>query len=518
MPAARLPMKKIREILRLRFALGRTHRDIAVSCGLSSSTVGECLARCKREGISWPLPEELTDSELEHRVYRLEPCKDDVRPLPDWRYVHTELRRRDAHVSKFCLWEEYRKAHENGYEYSWFCREYRRWMATIEPVMRKQHRGGYATYVDYAGDTVKVVDAETGEIRQAQVFIGVLGASNYTYAEAAWSQDLASWVGAHIRMFEFFGGTTEVVVPDNLLSGVKKADFYDPVINPTYQKLAEHYNIAVLPTRKRKPRDKAKVENAVLVVERWILAKLRNVTFYSLDQLNEAIDVLLEELNNRPFQKLPGCRREAFEELDRPKLASLPARRFEMAEWKRATVHIDYHIQVAGNFYSVPYQLVRQPVEVRLTASVVEVLHDGKRVALHRRSWKQGHTFTLPEHMPEHHREVTGWTPAVMAHRAKRVGPSTERLVTAILDSRQHPETGVRSCLGVLGLARKHGNERLELACKRAVEVGALNSGFVKQLLKNGLESAAKVAQPTTVIEHENIRGEEHYREVARAC
>jgi len=385
--------------------------------------------------------------------------------------------------------------------------------------MRKQHRGGSAAYVDYAGDTVKVLNPETGEVREAQVFVGVLGASNYSYAEATWTQELMSWISSHVRMFEFFGGVTETLVPDNLRSGVTKADFYDPVLNPTYQKLAEHYNVAVLPTRRRKPRDKAKVETAVLVVERWILAKLRNRTFYSLDEVNEAISELLEELNSRPFQKLPGCRRQAFEEIDRPKLAPLPPTPYELAEWKRATVHIDYHIQVAGNFYSVPYTLVRQPVEVRLTATTLEVLHDGKRVACHRRSWKQGHTFTLSEHMPENHREVSRWSPDLMRQRARRIGPATEELVQSILESRQHQETGVRSCLGVLGLARKHGNERLEVACRRAVEVGALNSGFVKQLLKNRLEhnsiSGAHVPAPVT---HENIRGEEYYREVSQAC
>jgi transposase len=517
MPAARLSMKKIREILRLRFDLGRTHREIGVACGLSASTVGECLARCKREGLGWPPPDELSDSQLEQRIYRIERCKEEIRPSPDWALVHKELRRSDTHVSRFCLWEEYRKEHPDGYEYSWFCQEYRAWTATVEPVMRKQHRGGYATFVDYAGDVVKTICQETGEIKIAQIFIGVLGASSYTFAEAVWSQSVTSWIASHIRMFEFFGGTTELVVPDNLLSGVTKPNFYDPVVNPTYQKLAEHYHIAVLPTRTRKPKDKAKVENAVLIVERWILAKLRNRSFYSLDELNEAISELLVELNLRPFQKLPGCRKDAFHELDQPKLRPLPPTPFEMAEWKRAKVHVDYHIQVEGNFYSVPYKLVRQPVEVRLTADVIEVLHDGQRVAAHRRCWKQNTTITTPEHMPANHREVAGWSPDNMYRRAQQIGASCAALVLAILQSREHPENAVRSCLGVLSLARKHGNERVDIACQRAVKVGAHNSGFVRQLLKNRVEGSPQ-STPVLVIDHDNIRGEQHYREVALSC
>lgn len=510
-------MKKIREILRLRFGLKQSHRDIGASCGLSPSTVGECLARCKRENLGWPLSEELSDSELEARVYRVEPCKEEARPIPDWDYVHAELRRRDAHVSKFCVWDEYRKAHPDGYEYSWFCQQYAAWTSTIEPVMRQQHRAGRATFVDYAGDTLKVVDLEADEVKTAQVFLGVLGASNYTYAEATWTQQLSCWVGSHVRMFTFFGGTTELLIPDNLLSGVKKADFYDPDINPTYAKLAEHYGVAVLPARKRKPKDKAKVESAVLHAERTILAKLRNRVFYSLDEVNEAIAELLEELNQRPFQKLPGCRRTAFEQLDSPALRPLPARPFEVCEWKWATVHIDYHVQVTGCFYSVPHRLVRERVEVRLTESVVEIIHDNHRVACHRRSWEPGYVTTLAEHMPSNHKEVASWSPDVMRQRALRVGPWTSTFVGRILDSKEHPEVAVRSCLGVLGLARKHSNTRLELACQRAVEVGALHYGFLKQFLKSELDRGQKPAESPPV-EHENLRGAEHYEKVAQAC
>lgn len=517
MPAARLPMSRVKEVLRLRFGLHLNHREIAVACGVSPSTVGACLSRCARENLRWPLPEGLTDSELEKRVYRVKPCKEPERPLPDFAYVRKELARRDAHVSLNTLWDEYRKGNANGYEYSWFCREYKAWKNTVEPVMRQVHRAGEKIFVDYAGDTISVVHPDTGEVVQAQVFVGVLGASNYTFAEATWSQELPNWIGSHVRMFEFFGGVSELLVPDNLRSGVTKACFYDPEINPTYAALARHYGVAVLPTRSRKPQDKAKVENAVLVAERWILAKLRDVTFYSLDDLNEAIDRLLTELNERPFQKLEGNRRQAFLELDKPALKALPAQQFELAVYKMAKVHIDYHIQVDGCFYSVPYQNIGRRVEVRLTREIVEVLYDCQRIAVHRRSYKKGNVSTNPDHMPSHHREVRSWSPDLMVQRATRVGPNTVVAIKAIIESKEHPEQAVRSCLGILGLANKHGNKRLEQACALAVERQVFAPGSIKSILKRNLRTVAKpIAAPPA--DHENLRGQTYFAEAAASC
>ena len=517
MPAVRLAMSRVKEILRLRFELKLNHRDIALACGISPSTVGACLSRCARENLRWPLPEGLTDSELEGRVYRLEPCKEPERPVPDFAYVRKELARRDAHVSLNCLWEEYRKTHANGYEYSWFCREYKAWNSTVEPVMRQVHRAGEKIFVDYAGDTLSVVNPDTGEVLQAQIFIGVLGASNFAFAEATWSQELPNWIGSHIRMFEFFGGVSELLVPDNLRSGVSKACFFDPEINPTYAALARHYGVGVLPTRSRKPKDKAKVENAVLVVERWILAKLRDVTFYSLDDLNEAIDRLLTELNERPFQKLEGNRRQAFLDLDKPALKPLPAQQFELAIYKTAKVHIDYHIQVEGCFYSVPYQNVRRRVEVRLTQQIVEVLYDSRRIAVHKRAYKKGYVSTNPDHMPSHHREVHSWSPDLMVQRATRVGPNTLVAVRAIIDSKEHPEQAVRSCLGVLGLAGKHGSKRLEQACALAVERKVFAPGSIKSILKRNLQTTKK-ADTAPPASHENLRGQNHFAKAAASC
>ena len=517
MPAARLTMKKIREILRLRFELGRTQREIAKSCNLSTSTVGGCLARCKREELSWPLPEEMSDSELERRVYRIDPCTESQRAVPDWQSVHNELRRRDCHVSLFLLWEEYHKVHPDAYEYSWFCRQYRMWDATIEPIMRKQHRGGYATFVDYAGDTVSVI--QTGEVRRAQVFVAVLGASNYTFCEASWHQDLACWTQSHVRMFEFFGGVTEILVPDNLASGVKEACFFEPDLNPTYRELAKHYQVAVVPARVRKPKDKAKVETAVLIAERWIIARLRNRVFYSLDDVNVAIAELLVELNQKPFQKLPGCRESAYRELDLPKLRPLPVSPYEMVVWKKATVHLDYHVQIEGCTYSVPHKLVRESVEARLTSNIVEIFHDGHRVACHERSHIPGRTITCEEHMPAHHREVARWSPEVMRSRARRVGIAAETLAVQIMASKEHPEQGIRACLGLMKLGDKYGVELLETACKLAVERQAFQYRSVKNLLERHSKGESLTPkQAVAVIEHENIRGESYYSELASQC
>jgi len=511
-------MKKIREMLRLKFDLHASHRDIASACNISPSTVGEALARCRLRGVTWPLPDGLTDDELERQVYRMEPCKDPERPIPDWEWVHREQRRRDAHVSLFLLWEEYRGAHAAGYEYSWFCHQYAEWESRIEPVMKQVHKAGYATFVDYCGDKIAVDDRVTGEVRMAEIFVGALGASNYTFCEASWSQDSASWLASHTRMFKFFEGVTEIVVPDCLKSGVTKACFYEPELNPAYREFAKHYQIAVIPARKRHPKDKATVENAVLVVERFILAKLRNRRFYSLDELNEAIYLLLLELNQRPFQKLPGCREQAYLELDKPKLRSLPNAPFEMGEWKRATVNIDYHIQVDFHYYSVPYALVRRSVEIRVTNTVVEVLFGGQRVVCHKRSFIRGGMTTLAEHMPPNHREVARWSPEVVRRRAARNGPFTEALVLGIMERREHPEQGVRAGLGILSLCVKCGPERVESACQKAVEFKAFSYGSVKNILARGLDKGPSPLPPKPSVVHANIRGAEHYREVAAAC
>lgn len=372
MPKEGLSMRSIREILRLKHETDLSGRGIARSCNVSPSVVGEYLRRFQVSGLAWPLPLEVTDEELDRRLFPGE-IRGRHDQEPDWAAVHRELRRKDVHVTLIVLWEEYRALHQDGYAYSWFCEKFHEYLGQIEPVMRQTHQFGRMAFVDYAGDTVPILDPATGEVRAAQVFLGVLGGSSYTFAEGCWSQDSPSWLTSHVNMMAYFGGSPKILVPDNLKSGVKSPDYYDPEINPAYQELAEHYNCAVVPARIRKPKDKAKVESAVLHAERQILARLRNETFYGLGELNEAIDGHLDALNERPFQKLPGSRKSMFLEYERPLLLPLPETAFEISERKKARVSVDYHVQVDGNYYSVPYTLLKEVVEVRLTVTTVEL-------------------------------------------------------------------------------------------------------------------------------------------------
>ncbi len=502
-------MRKIREVLRLCSA-GKSQQQIAASVGIGQSTVSDYLTRARRAGID--VASELDDAALERALYPPRPALPAAtRGIPDWPYVHRELKRKG--VTLFLLWEEYKAAHPQGFQYSWFCQYYRRWAAKIDVVMRQTHRAGETTFVDYAGHTVPVVDRTTGELRAAQIFIAVLGASNYTFAEATWTQALPDWIGSHQRAFAFFGGVSETVVPDNIKAGITRAHRYEPDLNPTYAEMAAHYGIAVLPTRVAKPRDKAKVEVGVQVVERWILARLRNQTFFSLDELNRAISELLSRLNARPFKKLPGSRRELFEKLDQPALQPLPTQPYVFATWKKARVNIDYHIELERHYYSVPYQLVKAEVEARLSAHTVEIFHGGKRVASHRRSRQPGHHTTLAAHMPRPHREYAQWTPRRLVDWAHKTGPATGQLIEHILTHRRHPQQGFRSCLGILRLGKTYGQDRLEAACRRALHIGTASYKSIASILKHGLdrEPVPEPEQPTLSIDHDNIRGPKYY-------
>ena len=379
--------------------------------------------------------------------------------------------------------------------------------------MRQEHRAGEKLFVDYAGQTVPVVDPETGDVREAQVFVAVLGASNYTFAETTWTQTLPDWTASHVRAFDFFGGCPELVIPDNLRSGVSRADRYEPDLNPSYHDLARHYSVAVLPARVRRPRDKANAEVAVQVVERWILAALRHRTFFSLAELNAAIAKLLERLNTRPFRRLPGSRRSRFEQLDRPALRPLPTSRYVFAEWKSVRVKLDYHVDVAGHYYSVPHALVRRQLDVRVTARTVECFHRGQRVASHVRSSHQGRHTTAPEHMPEQHRQMSEWTPECLIRRAAKVGPQTTALVTAVLNAGRHPQQACRSCLGLLRLARCYGDARMEAAAARALAIGSYSYRSVESILQHRLDAtAAKPFERADPVRHDNIRGALYYQ------
>lgn len=512
MTQERLTMRKIREVLRLKWECGLKNRAIARSCSISHSTVSEYLQRAKAAGLSWPLPADLDEDALflllfptpSHPNSKIIPC-------PDWSLIHTELRRKS--VTLRLLWVEYREAHPDGYGYSQFCELYRQWAKRLKPSMRLSHKGGEKLFVDYAGQTVPIVDPHSGEVRQAQIFVAVLGASNYTYAEANWSQDLPNWTGAHVRAFTFIGGVPEIVVPDNLKAGVKHPCRYEPDLNPTYQDLAQHYGTAVIPARPRKAKDKAKVEVGVQVVERWILARLRNRTFFSLADLNQAIRELLDELNTRLMKHLGRSRRELFEALDRPALKPLPEQPYEFAIWKTARVNIDYHVEFERHYYSVPHTLIHEEVYVRATEGTIEIFFKNQRIASHRRSNALGRHTTLSEHMPPAHQKYQEWSPDRFTRWAQTIGPHTTQLVQALLTSRKHPQQAYRSCLGLLRLASRYGEERLEAACCRALPAGIHSYKGVKNILDAKLDQV-EPEEPAPVVppSHENIRGQTYYR------
>jgi transposase len=504
-------MRKIHEVLRLHFEHGRSKREIARIIDASPTTVSDYLARAKVAGLHYPLPADLDDAALERRLFPPSEPSSVKRPAPNWPAVHNELRRKG--VTLELLWQEYKAEQVDGLQYSAFCDHYRRWRQQLTLSMRQTHTPGERLFVDYAGQTVGVTNGTTGEIRDAQIFVAVLGASNYTYLEATWSQQLPDWIGSHVRALEFFGGCTELWVPDNLRSGVTKASRYEPDLNPTYHDLAEHYGVAVLPARARRPKDKAKVENGVLVITRWVLARLRHQRFFSLNELNRVLRTLLLDLNRRPFKKLPGCRASAFAEMDQPALRPLPQRRYEYAEWKVARVGIDYHVEIDGHYYSVPCEHARVQVDVRVTKATVEVFQRGQRIASHAYCTVKGRHTTIDAHMPAAHREVAGWNAATLTERAAAIGPRCAVLVERLLHQRRHPQQAYRSCLGVLSLGQRYGVERLEAACARALKHGAASWKSVQAILKNGLDQQPQGVQRTLDLpEHENLRGAAYYQ------
>jgi transposase len=504
-------MRKIREVLRLRFASGLSQRVIARSVGLSQGAVCDYLDRACRAGLGWPLPDELDDARLETLLFPPPPnMPADERPQPDWAVIHRELRR--PNMTLALLWEEYRAGAPDGFSYSWFCDLYKAWVGRLKPTLRQVHAAGEKLFVDYAGQTVEIIDGATGEVREAQIFVATLGASSFTYAEATWTQGLPDWIAAHVRAFTYLGGSTQQIVSDNLKAGITKACFHEPMVNRTYADLARHYGTAVVPARPYKPRDKAKVEVGVQVVQRWILARLRHQQFFTLAELNAAIRALLDDLNDRTMRGWGLSRRALYDQLDRPALRPLAAEPYEYAEWKRCRVGLDYHVEIARHYYSVPHALLRHEVEVRITAATIEIFHRGKRVASHLRSHRPHRPTTVPEHMPSSHRRYRDWTHDRIRREAAAIGPDAAALVDVILRSRPHPEQGFRSCIGILRLAKRFGADRLDAACARALALGTRSYGSVVTILKNRQErrpSAPPDEAPPLL--HENIRGSSYY-------
>jgi transposase len=509
-------MRKIRDVLRLKFEVQLSHGKIAAATGVSKGAVTNTVQRAVQKGLSWPLPADLDDSRLEALLYAQAAPRREY-ALPDYALIHQELKRKG--VTLQLLWEEYEAAYgERGYRYSQFCAHYHEYRGTLARSMRQVHRAGEKVFIDYSGTTVAVIDARSGEVLAAEIFVAALGASKYSYAEATWTQTLPDWIASNIRMLEFFGAVPSLWVPDNLKAAIKKACRYEPESTSTYGDCARHYGAAILPARPYHAKDKAAVEMSVLVVQRWILARLRNRQFFSLRELNAAIAELLVELNRRPFKKLPGSRAEAFESIDRPAMKPLPATRYEYAEWIKAKVGIDYHVEADRHYYSVPHSLVGEHVMVRVTDPTVECFFKGERVAAHVRSYLKGQHTTLAEHMPSAHRKHMQWTPGRLLNWGQNIGAGTRAVVQWQLENRPHPEQGYRACLGLLNLSKTYGEERLEAACRRALVIGSPTRKRIIAILKAKLDQhpelfpAADTAAATASRTHANVRGADYFR------
>ena len=532
MTKKRVTMRKIREVLRLKFDLHHSDRDIGRSVSMARSTVQDYLKRAHAAGLTWPLPPELSDPQLETLLFRQrEQPKSDRRLQPEWGIIDRELRRKG--VTRYLLWEEYRRQYPNGMQYATFTTHYRRWKVSTGLSMRQIHTAGEKLFVDYAGLTLSITDPSTGVVHPGQVFVATLGASDYTYVEVTRTQSSDDWLGSHVRAFAFFGGVPEIVVPDNLKAGVTHASRYEPELNRAYGELAEHYGVAIIPARVRRPKDKALVEVHVQIVERRLLAPLRDQIFFSLREANEALSASLLVLNTQPFQKRPGSRWTLFTDLDQPALRPLPAQPFEVATWKRTTVGLDYHVELDGHHYSVPYQHAKTSVDLRLTPMLLEVFRDSVRIAVHHRvlerpsvlmgaalaknvsSTHQRQT-TVKDHMPLRHREYGETTAQQLLQRAETLGSDTAQMAEALLSAGRHPQQGVRACLGLFKLAQAYGAERLEAACSRAVALRAFSYRSVESILKHHLDDVPMTpADPAPrVADHANVRGAAYYGQV----
>ena len=517
MAKKRLSMRKIRDILRLRYEAKLPYRAIATTLNIGYGTVVDYLKRADSAGVAWPLPKGISEQALGKLLFpSVSPAKSCHYAEINFNQVCLELKQKGLTLQ--LLWQEYREINpDDGYSYAQFCRRYKAWLGCQQRSMRQNHRAGEKLFVDYCGPTMTVVNPDTGECRQAQIFVAVLGASNYTFACASWSQKQADWLNAHVQAFAFFGGVPELIVPDNLKSAVRKVHRYDPDLNPSYQQLATHYQCAIIAARPYKPKDKSKAEVGVQIVERWIIARLRHQTFFTLAALNQAIKVLLTDLNGRPFKKLPGTRLSQFEQLDKPVLRPLPCHAYAYCHIKKARVHIDYHIEHDKHYYSVPHHLVKQEVEVHASESTVIIYAKGERVASHPRSLRQAGHSTCQEHMPAAHQAIQGWSPERFLSWAGDIGSETRALVSHLLNEKRHIEQSYRRVLALLSNAKKYGRERLNNACGRALLIGSPTRSSVESILKQGLDQVPVETPSVTVQEelsldhHENVRGEDYY-------
>lgn len=511
MPAKRLSMRKIKEILRLHFELNLSERIISTSLGCSRSAVGDYIKKSITAKITWKDIKDLPDEQVESFLFSKNISRKKAAELP-MEEIHLELKKK--YVTKELLWHEYKNKINWQGSYSLFCMRYRDWSRGRNIYMRQQHNYGEKLFIDYAGPTVKIYDLNTNSSKDAQIFVCALGGSNYTYAEASWSQNSENFISSHIRAFEYFGGVAKILVPDNLKSAVDIPSKYESEINKSYLKLAEHYNCVVIPARVRKPKDKAKVESAVLLVERWILACIRDKKYYSLSTLNEDISILLEKLNSKKFKKLPGSRKSIFTEYEKPALIPLPKTEFEHSNFKLTRVGLHYHIEYDKNYYSVPYTYARKEVEIRVTLNTIEVLYRNARIASHIRQYSVNKWSTQLEHMPRSHKEVVEWTPEKIVNCAKSIGEYTSNIIEKILHSKEHPQQGFNSAFGIIRLKEKYGEERLEACCYRAYKYNIISYRQINNLLKNGCDKIPFVEEEISkIIQHENIRGTEYFHD-----
>ena len=506
-------MRQLRELLRLRLQAELSMRQIKDSLRISLGAVQKVISQAEAQGLSWASIEQLDDQQLARWFYpEADTRVSATLQLPDWVEVHQELRRKG--VTKHLLWEEYTQAYPNrSYSYPQYCFLYQAWLKKQKRSMRQTHKAGDKLFVDYAGQTVPIVQADTGEVRFAQIFVAVLGASNYTYCEATWTQSLPDWLGSHARVFDFIGGVPRLIVPDNLKSGVSKACRYDPDINPAYQQLAAHYGVAIMPARPRKPQDKSKAEVGVQIIERWILARLRHHTFFSLTELNQCIRALLGEVNNKPFKQLKGTRQQWFESLDKPVLMPLPKQAYQYTDIKTVKVNVDYHIQYDQHLYSVPHHLVGEKLELHAKAQLIELYFHNQRVTSHARQYRPG-TTTVAAHMPVRHEKHHQWTAGRLMNWAKDLGDDVLHWVQAQLQRKPHEQQAYRVCLGLLNLSRQYPAERLNKACAIANQNQLYRLKQIKSILQSNQDQLlAGSKEQLTLLpqDHENIRGPENF-------
>ncbi len=506
-----VPMYVAREALGLILSQKLGDREIGRICSIAHSTIGQYRKQIEKAKLSLDQIDQLNDEELCQILKgKRGKKKESHRPQPDYNWIHQELKKKG--VTLQLLWEEYKSAHPNGYESSQFNHLYRKWAKKVNPSMRQTHIAGEKVFVDFSGHTIPIKNPENGFEHDAEIFVAVLGASNYTYAEATLSQSLPDWIGCHINAFGYFNGVPELIVPDNLKSAVQVPCRYEPTVNRSFLEMASHYGAAVLPARVRKPKDKSKAEVGVQVVSRWILAALRNREFFCITELNDEIIYLLEKLNNRPFKKLQGTRRSLFESLEYPQLKPLPAIPYIFANWKKTRVNLDYHVELDHHYYSVPYSVIHQHVYLRYTSKTVEVFHNNQRVASHLKSTASGGKSTLTHHMPKSHQQHLKWTPSKIVAWAKQVGESTHEVIQGIINSNRHAEQTYRSCLGIKRLSAHYPAERIEAACKRAIVINGRSYKSIQSILKNGLDQRPlPPAQEEKAISHKNLRGNTYY-------